>query len=213
METQTPQAAQATQTASTQAKPPEADPAQATLNNEPAFVIFGLDDKRRPHASWFTAEDVEKAEHAADLMDMAIWHVRPDQRDLARRTQRAKVFASGKAFCPFVTAKLYAALEAAAGATDPLANPGEVENGVDEPQGDPGEAENGASEAAGGQKRVRTSHPRQKPSTGSGGRENGSGEQGGNQGRSAPAWWRPAQARATRPPTTQPRLGAAMTFS
>ncbi len=67
-----------------------------------AVVVLGLDDKRKPHASAFTASEAELAVKAAGLMGMQV--LRPetdDQRALAAKLPRGRIFASGKGFVPF----------------------------------------------------------------------------------------------------------------
>ena len=68
-----------------------------------AAVVFGLDDAGKPHASAFTAHDAELAEKAAALMGMRV--LRPgtdEQRALAAKLPKGRVFGSGRAFVPFV---------------------------------------------------------------------------------------------------------------
>ena len=80
--------------------------AQATVNGTPALVVFGLDDTKRPHASAFVARQAELAEKAAGLMGMATLRPATDeQKALAAKLPRGRVFASGRAFVPFVRAR------------------------------------------------------------------------------------------------------------
>jgi hypothetical protein len=83
-----------------------------------ALVVFGRDATLKPRASAFDQADAEPAERAAKIMGLHV--IRPDsdeQHALAAKLPRGRVFASGKAFVPFVKAGLYEALEAQAGAS------------------------------------------------------------------------------------------------
>lgn len=74
----------------------------------PALVVFGKDDGGKPHASWFDAEEAPLAMKAAGLMGMVVLPVDKDElRALALKAPHGKVFASGKAFVPFVKAALF----------------------------------------------------------------------------------------------------------
>lgn len=85
-------------------------PSPATL------VVFGRDDAGKPHASAFDDTDAELAEKAAGLMGMTILRLTTDeQRGLAGKLPKGRVFASGKAFVPFVNKTLYEQLVAASG--------------------------------------------------------------------------------------------------
>jgi hypothetical protein len=82
--------------------------AQARVDETPALVVFGLDDTKRPHASAFGARQAELAEKAAGLMGMtALRLATAEQKALAAKLPRGRVFASGRAFVPFVRAGLY----------------------------------------------------------------------------------------------------------
>src|SRR5215211_6247036 len=86
---------------------------------EPAVVVFGRDEAGKPHASWFDAESAELAVKAAQLMQMRVLKVETEeQRAIARQLAPGRVFATGRAFMPFVRANLYSKLvELAGGAT------------------------------------------------------------------------------------------------
>ncbi len=89
---------------------------QAKPGETPALVVFGLDDTKKPHASTFSAHEAALAERAAGLMGMAALRLATDeQKALAAKLPRGRVFASGRAFVPFVRAGLYEAIVAAAG--------------------------------------------------------------------------------------------------
>jgi hypothetical protein len=72
------------------------------------LILVGLDDQGKPHAAWFTEEQVDAATLAADLMDMASINV--DSNDLialAGLLPVGKLFESGKAFVPFTKRETY----------------------------------------------------------------------------------------------------------
>lgn len=80
------------------------------------LIVFGLDDTKRPHASAFPAHEAELAEKAAGLMGMTALRLATDeQKALAAKLPKGRVFASGRAFVPFVRVGLYEAIVAAAG--------------------------------------------------------------------------------------------------
>lgn len=79
----------------------------------PAFVMVGLDDKGKPHASWFSLADAAGVERAASLMNFGV--IRVDTDDLAKIAASlppGKLFESGKAFVPFVKRETYELLAA-----------------------------------------------------------------------------------------------------
>ena len=83
--------------ATTQTTIPEADASALAL------VVFGRDEAGKPHASAFDSSEAELAEKAAGLMGMRMLRIETDeQRDLAAKVPRGRVFASGRAFVPFV---------------------------------------------------------------------------------------------------------------
>lgn len=74
----------------------------------PATILFGLDDKRKNHASWFTAEESDDALKAATLMGMVTLPVTTRELTaLASDLPHGKIFGSGKAFVPFVKGPLF----------------------------------------------------------------------------------------------------------
>lgn len=78
-----------------------------------AVIVFGRDEAGRAHASWFDEAERPLAEAAADFMGFAALGVGSDAvRGLAAHLPRGKVFASGRAFVPFVKASLYERLAA-----------------------------------------------------------------------------------------------------
>lgn len=82
-------------------------------NTAPALIVFGRDGAAKPHASCFAPSEAELAEKAAGLMGMKVLRVESDeQRELAAQLPSGKVFASGRAFVPFVKAALYERLRA-----------------------------------------------------------------------------------------------------
>lgn len=89
------------------AKAAKAKP-QADTTTPAALILVGLDDQGNPHAAWFTAEQVDAATLAADLMDMASIEVEgKDLVALAGLLPKGKLFESGKAFVPFTKRETY----------------------------------------------------------------------------------------------------------
>lgn len=78
----------------------------------PALIMVGLDDKGRPHASWFAADQADAAATAAELMEMALIEVAGDLAAVAAALPQGKLFESGKAFVPFVKRSTYELLTA-----------------------------------------------------------------------------------------------------
>jgi hypothetical protein len=90
---------------------------QATpeLTDAPALVVFGRDATGKPHASSFTAAEADLATKAAELMGLRLLPVRTDtERALAAKVPRGRVFATGRAFVPFIKDTLLTELQAAA---------------------------------------------------------------------------------------------------
>ena len=91
-----------------------------TDNAPPALVVYGLDESGKPHASLFAATDVDLAEKAAGLMSMCAFRLtEPDHLTTVAGLPQGRVFASGKAFVPFVKRALYDRLTALGGAPEP----------------------------------------------------------------------------------------------
>ena len=81
----------------------------------PAVVLFGRDETNKPHASCFTESEVAAAKRAAALMGMTLLPVSTDeQRALAAKVPRGRIFGTGRAFVPFIKAPLLQELESAA---------------------------------------------------------------------------------------------------
>ncbi|UVK38765.1 hypothetical protein LHFGNBLO_000049 [Mesorhizobium sp. AR10] len=79
-----------------------------TVSAIPALIVLGLDDGGKAHASWFGETETELAEKAAGMMGMAALPASTDElRDLAGKLPQGRVFASGKAFVPFVKATVF----------------------------------------------------------------------------------------------------------
>src|SRR3954469_1252231 len=82
----------------------------------PALIVFGRDEAGKPHASRFSHADADLAERAAGLMGMRVLRVTGEEEiALAERLPAGRVFASGRAFVPFVAGSTFASLVAAAG--------------------------------------------------------------------------------------------------
>src|SRR3954447_11032560 len=82
-----------------------------TRPSEPCLVVFGRDEAGKPHASWFDAQSADLAVKAADLMNMRVFRMPTEERKgLAAQLARGRVFASVRAFTPYVRASLYGQL-------------------------------------------------------------------------------------------------------
>jgi len=89
--------------------------AHPNLTDTPALVVFGRDATGKPHASAFTRSEADLAEKAAKLMGLRLLPVHTDlERALAAKVPRGRVFASGRAFVPFIKGSLFSELQAAA---------------------------------------------------------------------------------------------------
>jgi hypothetical protein len=86
----------------------------------PMIILFGRDERGRPHGSKFEGRDKMKAERAALLMGFQLAAADTDAlRDLGAKLPVGRIFpASGKAFVPFVKTALFDRLIAATGAPD-----------------------------------------------------------------------------------------------
>lgn len=90
---------------------------QANQNppHAPALVVFGRDEAGKAHASWFDQGDAKLAKKAAGLMGLRLLPVTTEaEQALAAKVPKGRVFASGKAFVPFVKAALFLELQTAA---------------------------------------------------------------------------------------------------
>ncbi len=80
---------------------------------EPAVIVFGADDARKPHASWFGQADAEAAERAAGFMGMKVLRVSTaEHRAIALEAAAGRVFDSGRGFVPFCKATVLERLSA-----------------------------------------------------------------------------------------------------
>jgi hypothetical protein len=71
----------------------------------PIIVVLGVDVDHRPHASRFDERDAPFVERAAELMGFHVIRVAPDNMELygvAAGLPLGKIFATGRAFVPFV---------------------------------------------------------------------------------------------------------------
>lgn len=128
---------------------PAAAKAKPVGKREVATVIFGLDSKKKPHAASFTADETALAIKAAGLMGLAVWRVGVAGQALALKMPKGKIFGSGRAFTPLVSAKLMAELQLSAG---PAAMPGSKAtstSGAEMPLAGAVEAGDGPSGASG----------------------------------------------------------------
>jgi hypothetical protein len=92
--------------------------AEIEFQDDMAVVEFGRDEAGRPRASAFGQSEADLATKAAGLMGMQLLRIDSDeQRMLAAKLPRGRVFASGRAFVSFVKVGLFDALTALAGAS------------------------------------------------------------------------------------------------
>ena len=89
--------------------------AHPNLTDTPALVVFGRDATGKARASAFTQSEADLATKAAELMGLRLLPIRTDtERALAAQVPRGRVFATGRAFVPFIRAALFTELQAAA---------------------------------------------------------------------------------------------------
>src|SRR4051812_26319016 len=111
--------------------------AEAEASAATALVVFGRDNAGKPHASRFDASEAELAEKAAGLMGMQVMRPENDeQRVLAAKLPKGRVFASGRAFVPFIKAAIYGPLAAVERRTG-AGQPGEPKSGCTAAPGEP----------------------------------------------------------------------------
>ena len=76
--------------------------------SSPIFVVLGRDAQGKPHASRFADADAELASKAADLMGYHVVRVEETElKGLAANLPLGKVYATGKAFVPFVKGEVF----------------------------------------------------------------------------------------------------------
>ncbi|MCJ2121880.1 hypothetical protein [Methylobacterium sp. J-077] len=98
------------------AKGTEANTETSAAKPTPALILFGADKDGKPHASWFTELDIALATKAAGVMNMRTLPLNTEaHRTLAAELPQGRVFASGRAFVPFVKKGVYDRLSALAG--------------------------------------------------------------------------------------------------
>src|SRR4051794_30358032 len=95
-------------------------PQPETAPQTASVIVFGRDKMGKAHASWFDQSEAALAEKAAGLMNLRVLTVKTDEhRALAAQFPRGRVFATGRAFVPFVKSSLFLQLQSAAqGAAD-----------------------------------------------------------------------------------------------
>ncbi|WP_050732067.1 hypothetical protein [Methylobacterium sp. ARG-1] len=82
----------------------------------PALIVFGADKDGKPHASWFAEPDAALAMKATGVMNMWTLPLSTEaHRTFAAELPQGRVFASGRAFVPFVKKGVYDRLSALAG--------------------------------------------------------------------------------------------------
>jgi hypothetical protein len=97
------------------------------VTTDRVLIVFARDEKNKPHASAFDQSKAELAVKAAGLMGMHTLRVETDeQRAIAIKVPKGRVFASGKAFVPFIRSPLYDRLAAMASPVTPQSPIGEA---------------------------------------------------------------------------------------
>src|SRR4249920_1737421 len=72
----------------------------------PIIVVLGIDIDSKPHASRFEERDAPFVVRAAELMGLHVIRVAPDNEELygiAAALPLGKIYATGRAFVPFVS--------------------------------------------------------------------------------------------------------------
>jgi hypothetical protein len=78
---------------------------QLMSDKVPIIVVLGIDVEGKPHASRFDERDMPLVERAAEMMGFRVIRVAPDNEKLhplAAALPAGKIFATGRAFVPFV---------------------------------------------------------------------------------------------------------------
>ena len=79
----------------------------------PILVVLGIDIEGKPHASRFAEHDAPFVQRAAELMGFHVVRVPPDNAELHALSEGlplGKIFATGRAFVPFVARAAFAKL-------------------------------------------------------------------------------------------------------
>jgi hypothetical protein len=79
----------------------------------PILVVLGLDMADKPHAARFAERDAPYLQRAVELMGFHVIRVPPENDELyglAERLPLGKIFATGRAFVPFVAGAAFAKL-------------------------------------------------------------------------------------------------------
>lgn len=94
-------------------------PAKAEDDAGRSFLVFGLDEKGKPHAARFPASQKALAKKAAEAMQLHFGDA-PDQLgDVAQKLPIGRLYANGKGFVPPVRRELFARLAAAFNVQNP----------------------------------------------------------------------------------------------
>jgi hypothetical protein len=89
--------------------------AETEFQDDTAVVLFGRSETGRARAAAFGHSEAELATKAAELMGLRLLPVRTDtERALVAKLPRGRVFATGRAFVPFIKDALLTELQAAA---------------------------------------------------------------------------------------------------
>ena len=87
---------------------PQTNTSQAEPKPAPAIIVFGADEANKLRAASFTADQVELATKAAELMKLRVLKVEgPELTELAARLEPGRIYASGHGFVPPIRPSLY----------------------------------------------------------------------------------------------------------
>ena len=102
------------------------------MNDEPLWVVIGLDKDGKPHGSKFGSDEAELAKKAAEALTYTLFEVTdPELRPVAESLAPGRLYGTGKAFAPFIKTDAYLALRKAAGAPSALPDPGAEDAGTE----------------------------------------------------------------------------------
>ncbi len=83
-----------------------------TLGPCPALLLFGNDQAGRPHAAWFTGNELEAAERASGALGYAALRLTDvDEHALALRLPRGQLERDGQVQVPALSSELFQVLQ------------------------------------------------------------------------------------------------------
>lgn len=122
--------------------------------SQPALIVLGRDDTNKPHASWFSATEINAAQAAAEAMGMMVLRVDSSEvASLAAKLPHGKIFGTGKAFVPFTKQAMFEELVVHVPFTEQV-KPLRVVRAVAEPEAAPAPDEQPAPKPADGESKL-----------------------------------------------------------